>query len=306
MCLGRISLVNLGDNNDLVSMSSGGMLGAVKFENDLAADLRACSEAVRLDLNDLNLSDEAGDGVTGSGMSKLAMSSQSSGVKCSNGWSNTQSSAGGDDTAFPRRSGSDLWYESGVLNSSQCEAKDGALVSKDGGIVYRESLEMDRSVTDCAQSFSCSSLNRLPYSSSDSSTRPRSRSNGEPTTDAGSSESSCFHSWMSSSMDIRLSMAEPLRRRGGILGMAVTARRAATAGGIASGLWFLCARCGLRALWLLTLTDWVALTVPCRVGVRGGITTGFECTGACDDARWGSGLRVRSSFLCADATRIGV
>ena len=34
-----------------VSMSSEGMLGAVKLENDLAADLRALKDAVRFDLN---------------------------------------------------------------------------------------------------------------------------------------------------------------------------------------------------------------------------------------------------------------
>jgi hypothetical protein len=38
-----------------VRRSSGGTLGAVKFENDFAADLIAWSEAVKLDLNDLNL-----------------------------------------------------------------------------------------------------------------------------------------------------------------------------------------------------------------------------------------------------------
>ena len=40
-CFGRISLVNFGDSNDRVRKSSGGTLGAVKFENDLAADLSA-------------------------------------------------------------------------------------------------------------------------------------------------------------------------------------------------------------------------------------------------------------------------
>jgi len=69
--------VNLGDNNDRVRKSSGGTLGAVKFENDLAADLSAWSEAVKLDLNDLNRSFE-GIGVTSSLMSGMMMSSHSS------------------------------------------------------------------------------------------------------------------------------------------------------------------------------------------------------------------------------------
>lgn len=159
-----------------------------------------------------------------------------------------QSSFGGEDTTFSRRSDSDLVYELGVLSSSHVEVKDGAFMSKDGGIVDRESLDMERVVTDCGKSFSCSSLTRLPYSSSDSSTRPRSRSNGEPTTDAGNSMSSCFHSWINSSMDIRLSIAEPFLRRCGIFGIAVTASRAATAGGMASGLWFFEECCGLPPL----------------------------------------------------------
>lgn len=85
MCLGRISLVNFGDKSDLVRRSSGGTLGAVKFEKDFAADLSAWNDAVRLDLNDLNLSEETVGGVTTSGISMLAMSSHSSALKCNSG-----------------------------------------------------------------------------------------------------------------------------------------------------------------------------------------------------------------------------
>jgi hypothetical protein len=57
----------------------------------------------------------------------------------------------------------------------------------------------------------------------------------------------------------------------------VTASRAATAGGIASGWWFFGTRVFLAPFCPLTLTVWVA--VELLVGVRGGITTGFECVG---------------------------
>lgn len=108
ICFGRISLVNFGDNRDLVSRSSGGTLGAVKFENDFAADLSAWKDAVRLDLNDLNRSEETVGGVTTSGISIVSRSSQSSGWNCSNGWSKMQSSFGGDETILSRRSDNDL------------------------------------------------------------------------------------------------------------------------------------------------------------------------------------------------------
>ena len=67
--------MNLGDSNDRVKRSSGGTLGAVKFENDLAADLSAWSEAVRFDLNDLNLAVDWGSDETTWEMSRLTISS---------------------------------------------------------------------------------------------------------------------------------------------------------------------------------------------------------------------------------------
>lgn len=50
MSFGRISLANLGEKSDRANMSSAGMDVAVKLEKDLAADLRAFNEAVKLDL----------------------------------------------------------------------------------------------------------------------------------------------------------------------------------------------------------------------------------------------------------------
>lgn len=146
-----------------------------------------------------------------------------------------QSSLGGEETILSLRSGNDLrLMESGVLILSQCEEYDGSSKSNDGGMVARDSLEIDLEVEN--ESFSCSMLCRLPYSSSDSSTRPSSKSNGEPTKEDGTSVSSCFHSWINSSIDIRLSARAGLRRRWGIFGIDVTASSAATAGGMASGL----------------------------------------------------------------------
>lgn len=83
------------------------------------------------------------------------------------------------------------------------------------------------------------------------------------------------------------------------------ARRAATAGGIASGLWFLGVRSGLPPLCPRALTVCVEVAVPVRVGVRGGITTGFECMGAAGGgAPLASGLRIGSSIFCTGLTRI--
>lgn len=66
-----------------------------------------------------------------------------------------------------------------------------------------------------------------------------------------------------------------LRRRGGSLGIEVTASNAATAGGIAPGLWGVCVRVGLALLCPRALTAWVVVAV--REGMRGGMTTGCEC-----------------------------
>jgi len=173
MCFGRISLVNLGDSNERVRRSSGGTLGAVKLEKDLAADFKACNDAVRLDLKDLKRSVDAAGGVTISAMSSIARSSQSSGLKCSNGWSKMQSSFGGDETTFSRRSVDAFLYDSGVLSPSQFDAKEGASISKDGGMVDKESLDIDLDVMEVAIYFSCSTLTRLPYSSSTHRHGPR-------------------------------------------------------------------------------------------------------------------------------------
>lgn len=76
---GRISLVNLGASKDRVRKSSGGTLGAVKFEKDFAADLSAWSDAVRLDLNVLKRAVVAGRESITSATSVVMISSHSSG-----------------------------------------------------------------------------------------------------------------------------------------------------------------------------------------------------------------------------------
>lgn len=73
-------------------------------------------------------------------------------------------------------------------------------------------------------------------------------------------------------------MAEGLRwRRGGIFGIAVTANRAATAGGTALGSWPLTERDGRPPLCPLALT--VCVEVRDFRGVREGMTTGCEWGG---------------------------
>jgi hypothetical protein len=72
--------VNLGDSSDRVRKSSGGTLGAVKLEKDLAADLSAWRDAVKFDLNDRNRS-VGGAGGAASLMSVVMTSSHSSGPK---------------------------------------------------------------------------------------------------------------------------------------------------------------------------------------------------------------------------------
>ena len=105
-----------------------------------------------------------------------------------------QSSLGGDEMILSLRSGSDnvRRNESGVPGTSHWEAYEGLSKSREGGEVAMESLDTDLAMS--SGSLSCSKLRKLPQSSSKSSTRPSRRSMGEPTTDEGASESSCFHS----------------------------------------------------------------------------------------------------------------
>ena len=205
-----------------------------------------------------------------------------------------QSSLGGDCTIFSLR----CPYDSGVLKLSHVEVKDGVSSSRDGGIVDKDSLEIDRVVNE---SCSWSMLRRLPYSSSNSSTRPSNTSSGEPTTDDGASARSCLHSWINSSMDMVFSIGLSLRRRWGSLGIAVTASRAATAGGIASGLWFLDTRCGWPLCWPRALVVWVEVAV--LMGVRGGITTGAECVGAAGATGAGMGFDIACGVFSGSAGR---
>lgn len=121
-CLGRISLVKMGDSKARVRKSSGGILGAVKLEKDLAADLMACNDAVRFDLNDLNRSVDGGNNDAILAISDDLILSVSSASEWSNGWSATQSSVGGDEIILSLRSVTDVRRkESGVLRLSHWE-----------------------------------------------------------------------------------------------------------------------------------------------------------------------------------------
>jgi hypothetical protein len=135
-----------------------------------------------------------------------------------------------------------------------------------------ESLEIDLEVMKDA--FSGSVLVTLLSSSSDSSIRPSSRSMGEPDSDDGISESSCFHSCISSSMEMVLSVVERCRRRAGILGMVVTASKAATAGGSALASWPGAERADELRLLLRILA--VCVEEEDFKGVRGGMPTGLD------------------------------
>jgi hypothetical protein len=64
------------------------------------------------------------------------------------------------------------------------------------------------------------------------------------------------------------------RRRVGILGIAVTASKAATAGGRAFASWLCEVRAGLPPFCPLILT--VCVDVADLIGVRGGMTTGWD------------------------------
>ena len=219
-----------GESSERVRRSSGGTLGAVKLENDFAADLSAWSEAVRFDLNDLNRMDALGGVATISEIGVSLTTSQSSGVKWSNGWSRMQSSFGGDCTNFSLRSGAGfLPIEAGVDGLLHDDATDRSSVSIDG-TEGNDSLETD---LDTMKSLSCSLvLAILPASSpSQSSGRSNKMSSGECMFERPPSRSSCLHSSINSSIDICRS-AGPLRRRFDGGGIDVTANSAATAGGI--------------------------------------------------------------------------
>lgn len=103
-------------------------------------------------------------------------------------------------------------------------------------------------------------------------------------------------------MEIFLSGVERLHRRGGGLGIAVIASKAATAGGSASELCPLAERAGLPPFCPLTRTVCVE---DARVGVRGGMTTGLEClsmfsvgSASVADAHARLLVRCESGFLC--------
>jgi len=80
--------------------SSCGMLGAVKFEKDFAADLRALNEAVKLDLK-VDFCFTARFGLGGKVWTGKEKGSFDVGVW--SGWLSRQFSAGGEETTFSRR-----------------------------------------------------------------------------------------------------------------------------------------------------------------------------------------------------------
>jgi hypothetical protein len=101
---------------DLVRKSSGGIIGAVRLEKDLAADLSAFKEAVRFDLKaDLRFVvttvliscffSSISSGRWKTLKSNVSMSSST----LDNGSSNVALSPGGDDSGCIRRVGSDFF-----------------------------------------------------------------------------------------------------------------------------------------------------------------------------------------------------
>jgi hypothetical protein len=228
---GRISLAKRDESRERVSISSAGMLGAVKLEKDFAADLSALSEAVRFDLKvDFGLIVRSWRGV----MSEIMVVTESAGELGRRGWS-SHSSIGGDDTNF-----SLLWVSPADFLLTK-EGREGALIvdmvlfaASSDGVDAMESLDTD--LDDMKPgSFSSSISCRLASSLSPSSAGSSSMSSGPlPSEDAG--VPSRLHSCTNSSIDMRLCRdVRRCRDLGG--GMAVTARSAATAGGSASGLW---------------------------------------------------------------------
>lgn len=239
MSLGRISGGYGWEKNERVSKSSCGMLGAVKFENDFAADFNALSEAVKLDLNaDFCLT--ARFGLCGNVWFILEKVSVEVGV-C-RGWLSRQLSAGGDDTTFSVRIAKCLRLRyDGVcgalkLDTVLCAASsDGA---NDGVVEAMLSLDTDREDNKAGSFSSSNPASRLSSSLSVSSAGSSSTSSGDLYPSDDERQSSCLHSWINSSIDIRLCCEGRRRfmRLGG--GIEVTANKAATAGGNAFGSCF--------------------------------------------------------------------
>jgi hypothetical protein len=171
---GRISLVKREEKRERLSISSEGILGAVKFENDLAADFRAFRDAVRFDLKvDFGLIVRSGWGV------KLGYSTYvSTGVDGRSGWS-SHSSVGGEDTSF-----SLLWFSPKNRRLDK-DGSDGELIvdmvllaASNDGVDAMESLETDRDDMKPG-SFSSSASFRLISSSSPSSAGSSNISKGD-------------------------------------------------------------------------------------------------------------------------------
>lgn len=167
-----------------MSISSDGILGAVKFEKDLAADLSAFSDAVRLDLNvDLGLMVRPCRSRVISGITVTTESDRDTGRS---GWS-SHSSTGGDETIFSLLG---LSLRERRLPKDGREASDGALMvdmvlsaASSDGVDAIESLDTERDdmkPTSFSSSISC----KLAASSLSPSSAGSSRiSNGDRPSD---------------------------------------------------------------------------------------------------------------------------
>jgi hypothetical protein len=114
-----------------VRKSSGVIIGAVRLENDRAADLKAFNEDVKLDLKaDWRLG--ASNSISGffssfsCGRWKTLKSSSSTSMSgTDNGWSSDPLSLGGDETCCSRRTGNDLLpRELGVMREGDASLMD--------------------------------------------------------------------------------------------------------------------------------------------------------------------------------------
>lgn len=162
-----------------MSRSSCGILGAVKFEKDLAADFSALKDAVRLDLNeDFCLTAAFGLGV----ICRLGIANDSGDMGVRRGWLSRQLSEG-VGTSLSKRTveGFRVRYEGvcGVLklDTVLCAASNEAV--KDGAVEAILSLDTEREDNSAESLSSSMSANSLSSSSSASSAGSRRTSNGD-------------------------------------------------------------------------------------------------------------------------------
>ena len=228
------------DTIDRVRKSSGMIIGLVRLENDLAANLRAFKEAVKLDLNaDFRLGISSSTSVSWPSLScafsKTLKSNSSKSISdpdLDRGWSCAALSPGGDESENNLRVGKDLLPRDGVM--SELRDSDDPLIellSKDG----IDSLDMV--LVDASEALPACISRRSSWSNS---------SGGVRRTSIGLLPKAMLNSFSETSLwsiiDSTVNLgAAPLRFRTLLLnlcgGMFVIARSAATEGGIASGEW---------------------------------------------------------------------